>query len=141
MPPLREGHRRAQGRPDGRRRPGDGRPGETSYLGAIDVAKIHDQLKQATRAKLRPAGGRGTEVKLSRDTPCTIGKAGKCTIPVSGLLLGGTATIRFEGEAWIASFDGLVSGLSVNGSKVRQVALQPGDLVRVGSGEYRFIID
>lgn len=79
-------------------------------------------------------------VGLGRERPCTIGKPGVCDISVDGLLFGGFATVAWEGQAWTATFKGLVAGLEVNGERTKAAALKTGDTIRIGKSEFRLVV-
>jgi len=116
--------------------------GETAYIPPGGLAQLHEMLQVATKARLEPTSGTpGQPVKLAKEKPCTLGKPGVCDLPVDGLLLGGKATVTWSGEAWTARFEGgLMSGLQVNGTRTREMALKAGDLLQVGKGKYRLVV-
>jgi pSer/pThr/pTyr-binding forkhead associated (FHA) protein len=47
------------------------------------------------------------------------------------------ATIEWDGTAWVLRDQGSTNGSFVNGARVTEHVLQPGDLIRIGANEMR----
>lgn len=110
--------------------------GDTSYLQAVDVAKIHETLRLKTKARLRAQGAPGGH-PLSPSKTSTIGAPGKSDLSASGLLLGGQASVAWEDDGWVARWNGAMSRMKHNGDGCKFARLREGDRLKVGGSEFK----
>ena len=76
--------------------------------------------------RLRPRGGR-------------LGRApeNEICLAADGLVSRRHAEIFSEGEGWIIREVGSSNGTSVNGERIEEAWINPGDEIRIGAGAYR----
>lgn len=110
--------------------------GDTSYLPAVDVAKIHETLRLKTKARLR-SGDAHAGHSLSPSRANTIGSPGKSDVSASGILLGGQASVAWEDDGWVARWNGAICRMKHNGDACKIAKLREGDRLTIGGTEFR----
>ena len=105
------------------------------YSPSQDVRRLEPQHSQGARALLVGAGKRtvlsGARILIGRSRECDIQLDDPNTSRRH-------AEVRREGDAWVVADLGSTNGIKVNGSRVAEAELHPGDEVTLGLIKLRF---
>ena len=112
-------------------------PGTESELAELDA---HDADKEVVAARLVTLQGQGLDDFYELPpTGATMGRAEQreITIPDPAASRNHAQLLNASGSWWVRD-NGSVNGTFVNGRRVRETPLSPGDRVRIGATEFRF---
>jgi hypothetical protein len=105
------------------------------YSPSKDARRLDDPVAAGTRALLVGAGKRtvlsGSRVMIGRSRDCDIQLDDPNTSRRH-------AEVRREGDAWVVADLGSTNGIKVNGARVPEAELHPGDEVTLGLIKLRF---
>lgn len=117
--------------------------GVTSLMSAAQLGNILGRLKAAKSGRLERADGREpSRQDLSESETFALGTKAEGALKLHGFfLIGEGVKIAWDGAQFVAKSAMIFPGMKVNGYKRKEAALKSGDILRVGSNSFRFLVD
>lgn len=116
--------------------------GVTSLMSPSQLAGILGRLKTAKGSRLERADGREPSRKeLSESEPAKLSRKEEPALKLFGFILGGGVTVTWDGAQFVAESAMWYPSMKVNGFPVKRSNLRHGDVLRVGSNAFRFLVD
>ena len=115
----------------------------TTTLNLSDLTKLNEATRTAKNARIervQKEAGKHSKVVLTESKSVVIG-GGDSDLPISGLRLGGTATIHWDGNNFVVTGDGFRPKLKINGREKAKSLLKNGDVLTMGKSDFRFIVE
>lgn len=107
-----------------------------------EVKETWSRLNQAKRSAVERLDGRselGTQVALQEEAIFEIGKGKKAQLKLAGLVIG-LARLRWNGDVWVVESELTYPACRVNGAKVKSAPLKNGDVIAIGSNQFKFTV-
>lgn len=117
--------------------------GATSLMSPGQLGNILGRLKAAKSSRLERADGRApARQDLSESGTFALGPKAEGTLKLHGFfLIGGGVTVAWDGTQFVAKSAMVFPAMKINGYKRKEAALKSGDVLRVGSNSFRFLVD
>jgi uncharacterized Zn finger protein (UPF0148 family) len=117
--------------------------GVTSLMSPAQLSNILGRLKAAKSSRLERADGRQpARQDLSESATFTLGRKAEGALRLHGFfLIGGGVTVSWDGAQFVVKSAMVFPAMKINGYSRKEAALRSGDVLRVGSNSFRFLVD
>tara|TARA_B100000925_G_scaffold235822_2_gene184492 strand:- start:160 stop:987 length:828 start_codon:yes stop_codon:yes gene_type:complete len=115
----------------------------TTTLNISDLTKLNAATRTAKNARIervQKEAGKHSKVLLNEKKSVVIG-GGDSDLPLTGIRLGGSATIYWDGTNFAVRSEGFRPKLKVNGREMATAALKNGDVLTMGKSDFRFVVE
>ena len=90
--------------------------------------------------RVQKEAGKHSKVLLNEEKSVVIG-GGDSDLPLTGVRLGGSATIYWDGNNFTVTSEGFRPKLKINGREQTKAVLKNGDVLSMGKSDFRYIVE
>ncbi|MFT3766627.1 MAG: FHA domain-containing protein [Minicystis sp.] len=117
--------------------------GATALMSPAQLGNILGRLRTAKRSRLeRTDGHEPARLELSESETFALGPKAEGVLKLHGFfLLGEGVKLAWDGAQFVATSAMIFPAMKINGYSRKEAALKNGDILRVGSNRFRFVVD
>jgi DNA-directed RNA polymerase subunit RPC12/RpoP len=117
--------------------------GATSMMSPAQLGNIVSRIRAAKNSRLERTDGREpARLDLSEDETFALGAKADGARKLFGfLLIGSGVTVAWDGTQFVAKSAMVFPPMKINGYTRKEAALKSGDVLRVGSNRFKFVVE
>ena len=114
----------------------------TAFVSPEQMAAIRSgiHLSHNSYLKMLSEAPGAQQVKLNTDRRFYVGKKKGADLKLRGFCIGKNSEVYWEAPDFVIEHRMLIPAMKVNGKKVKQARLKPGDIVEIGQNRFRYYL-